>query len=124
MQTELIELAVAIVGLTLIMIVLRRASAKSRERAPESVKERLGLKEETEPDKKKKRPKPEAKPEAKKAEKKQPEPEPEEEADEEAEEEKEAPSDAETAAAYKAGLAKTRGGFVAKLGKIFGKKKI
>src|SRR5690606_20370210 len=33
-------------------------------------------------------------------------------------------ADEETAEAYKAGLAKTRGGFVAKLGKIFGKKQI
>src|SRR6185312_14910582 len=34
------------------------------------------------------------------------------------------PPDAETAAAYKAGLEKTRGGFVARLGKLFGKKQI
>ena len=34
------------------------------------------------------------------------------------------PADAEAAAAYKAGLAKTRGGFVASIGKLFGKKKI
>jgi fused signal recognition particle receptor len=150
MQTELIELAIAIVGLTLIMFVLRRASAKSRERAPESVKERLGIEDQVEPDKKK-RPRPEAKkaeakaekkPEKKaekkpaKAEKKKPEPEPEEDEEEEDEEEEEeaeeevaekkpkTAADAEAAAAYKAGLAKTRGGFVAKLGKLFGKKKI
>jgi fused signal recognition particle receptor len=34
------------------------------------------------------------------------------------------PADAEATAAYKAGLAKTRGGFVAKIGKLFGKKQI
>ena len=34
------------------------------------------------------------------------------------------PADAEARAAYKAGLAKTRGGFVARLGQLFGKKKI
>jgi fused signal recognition particle receptor len=120
MQSELIELAVAIVVLVLILFVLRRASAKSRERAPESVKERLGIKEEAPPEKKRK---PRA--EAKKPEKKQPEPEAEEEAEEEEAEAAPAkPVDAEAAAAYKAGLAKTRGGFVAKLGKLFGKKKI
>ena len=34
------------------------------------------------------------------------------------------PVDLESAAAYKAGLAKTRGGFVARIGKLFGKKQI
>jgi len=111
MQTELIELAVAIAVLVLILAVLRRASMKSRERAPESVKERLGITEEP-VEKKKKKPAEAAKP----AEKEEPE-------DEEVEEPAR-PVDAEAAAAYKAGLAKTRGGFVAKLGKLFGKKKI
>ncbi|MEO7734255.1 MAG: signal recognition particle-docking protein FtsY, partial [Kofleriaceae bacterium] len=36
----------------------------------------------------------------------------------------EPPTDAEAREAYKAGLAKTRGGFVARIGKLFGKKKI
>src|SRR4029079_977658 len=36
----------------------------------------------------------------------------------------EAPTDAEAREAYKAGLAKTRGGFVARMGKLFGRKKI
>ena len=34
------------------------------------------------------------------------------------------PTGAEAREAYKAGLAKTRGGFVARIGKLFGKKKI
>jgi fused signal recognition particle receptor len=45
--------------------------------------------------------------------------------EEEREEAEEAgPADAEAKAAFKTGLAKTRGGFVARLGKLFGKKKI
>src|SRR5262249_51318129 len=72
-----------------------------------------------------KRPKPEPEPE--------PEEEEEEEEDErepeEEEERQEAPgtgkvTDEAAKAAYKAGLAKTRGGFVARLGRLFGKKKI
>src|ERR1051325_9570718 len=108
MQTELIELAVAIAVLVLILAVLRRASMKSRERAPDTVKERLGIAEEPVEKKKKKTAEP-----AKPTEKEEPE-----------EEEPARPVDAEAAASYKAGLAKTRGGFVAKLGKLFGKKKI
>jgi fused signal recognition particle receptor len=115
-QTELIELGVAIVALGLIMVGLRKASARSRERGPDSIKERLGVAEEPAAKEKKKpekrpEPKPEKKPEPKvekKPEKKKPEPEP--------------PS--EEAEAYKQGLAKTRSGFVAKLGKLFGKKQI
>jgi fused signal recognition particle receptor len=115
MQTELIELAVAIVVIALVMIVLRRASARSKERSPASARERLGY-DPDEPAHQRKRRRRDAGP-AKQA--KQPEPEPEREpiVDDK-------PTDAETAAAYKAGLAKTRGGFVARLGKLFGKKKI
>lgn len=47
-----------------------------------------------------------------------------ERAAEEAEEEEAGPADADAKAAFKTGLAKTRGGFVARLGKLFGKKKI
>jgi len=130
MQTELLELAAAIVGIALIMVVLRRASARSRERAPMNVRERLGVEPEapTKPKRERKRPRPGA-PEAgqgpapaKPSEPTQPsepakpskaEPGPDE-----------APTDAEAREAYKAGLAKTRGGFVARLGKLFGRKKI
>jgi fused signal recognition particle receptor len=92
-QTELIELAVALVALALIMVVLRRASAKSQRKAPVTAKERLEAEV------------PAAHEEAPKA----------------VEEEK--PSD-EATEAYKAGLAKTRGGFVARIGKLFSKKQI
>ncbi len=124
MQTELIELAGAIVGLALIMFVLRRASARSRERAPDSIRERLGVEpaqELAKPRRERKRPRP-GKPEPAKVEKKpakKPEPE-----DEHEEEHEDGHADPEAAAAYQAGLAKTRGGFVARLGKLFGKKKI
>jgi fused signal recognition particle receptor len=127
MQTELIELGVAIVALGLIMVGLRKASARSRERGPDSIKERLGVSEpeerasdvgrrasarEQKPEKKPEK-KPEPKPE-KKPEKKAPEP----------EARRPTPDAQEAAEAYKAGLAKTRSGFVAKLGKLFGKKQI
>jgi fused signal recognition particle receptor len=46
------------------------------------------------------------------------------EEEEREDEEEAAPADAEAKAAFKTGLAKTRGGFVARLGKLFGKKKI
>jgi fused signal recognition particle receptor len=111
MQTELIELAIAIVGIALIMLVLRRASARSKERAPASVRERLGVEEaEAQPKRQRRRPRP-GEPEVKPAEPAKP-------------VEPEAPPDAEATEAFKAGLSKTRGGFVAKLGKLFGKKKI
>jgi fused signal recognition particle receptor len=128
MSTELLELAIAAVVLVLIMLVLRRASAKSRERAPDSIRERLGVEEaaEVKPRRERKRPRisePEAKPKDKEKEKpkakdvdkpkakdKPPQKEPE--------------VDEEEAAVLKAGLQKTRGGFVAKLGKLFGRKKI
>ncbi|MDB4956760.1 MAG: signal recognition particle-docking protein FtsY [Myxococcales bacterium] len=107
---ELVELGVAIVVIALIMIVLRRASQKSRERAPASIKERLGV-DQVEP-KVRVGYEEEAKAQQEAA------------ARARAEAEPEAKADEETAAAYKAGLAKTRGGFVAKLGKLFGKKQI
>ncbi len=124
MQTELIQLAVAVVVIALVLFLLRRASSKSRAEAPADARARLGLEQPAEapprrrPVKSAKRPQPtpaQAEAEA--------------EAEEEAEEEvaaREVPAkaDAETAAAYEAGLAKTRGGFVAKLGKLFGKKRI
>ena len=111
-ETELIELAAAVVGIGLVLFGLRRAATKSKERAPDSIKERIeeasGLGPRTSA----------RKDEAKKAEEKPSEaeargPKPEARAE-----------DAEAASAYRAGLAKTRGGFVARLGKLFGKKQI
>jgi fused signal recognition particle receptor len=92
-----------------VVIVLRRASARSQAKAG-TARERLGVEAEAAPQRRRRR-RDEAKPEAK---------------PEEVEEE-EVPqpvSDEESREAYKQGLAKTRGGFVAKLGKLFGKKKI
>jgi fused signal recognition particle receptor len=118
MPTELIELALALVVIALIMVVLRRASTKSKQRAPSNVRERLGVELETEskPKRERKRPRP-GRPERGK-------PSESVEAAEAEAEAAEAPVDAEAREAYKAGLAKTRGGFVARIGKLFGRKKI
>jgi len=105
MSNELIQLGVAVVVILLVLYLLRRASLRSRAQAPQSVRERLGVEEEVRPARK--RPKAEVPP-----------PEPEPEAVEEP------VSDEAAREAYRAGLAKTRGGFVARLGKLFGKKKI
>jgi fused signal recognition particle receptor len=122
MQTELLELAVAILVIALIMVVLRRASARSRERAPQNVRERLGVEPEPEarPRRERKRPRAGvAPPEPEAARPAEPPPGPAEARPAPAE----PVADAEARDAYKAGLAKTRGGFVARLGKLFGKKK-
>jgi fused signal recognition particle receptor len=110
-QTELIELAIAVVVLGLIIFVLRRAAMKSHAEAPATAKERLDIKEPEAAGGRRARKQPEAKPA-----------EPE---DKPAPQKAEAPVPSEDeVAAYKQGLAKTRGGFVAKLGKLFGKKQI
>ncbi|HEX5061095.1 MAG TPA: signal recognition particle-docking protein FtsY [Kofleriaceae bacterium] len=120
MQTELIHFGIAIVVVILVLLWLRVASKRSRTTGPTDTRARLGLEEKPEAPVRK-RPvktakKPEAVPEAEKRKAEQ-----EEKAEEE---EVAAVTDEETAAAYKAGLAKTRGGFVARLGKLFGKKQI
>jgi fused signal recognition particle receptor len=121
MQTELIELGVALVVLTLVMVMLRRASLKSRERSPASARERLGYDDRDEP-KPVRRRRRDVEAEARKP--VTPEPVAAPEVAEAAAEPAPAEVDAEAAAAFKAGLAKTRGGFVARLGKLFGKKQI
>jgi fused signal recognition particle receptor len=120
MSTELMELAIAAVAIGLVLFLLRRASLASQKKAPASARERLGMEPEPEaaakPRRERKRPKvhqtgkrPEpANQRAKSPELKAEEPE----------------VSLEAAAAYKEGLAKTRNGFVARLGKIFGKKQI
>jgi fused signal recognition particle receptor len=121
---ELIKLAIALVAIFLVVWLLRRASARSKARAPSTARERLGVEpavEVAKPRRQRKRPRP-GEPPPTAAELRR-------EAEAEAAEAREAqealePTDAEAAAAYKAGLAKTRGGFVAKIGKLFGKKKI
>lgn len=117
MPHELLELAIAIVVIALILLVLRRASARSRANDPLSARERLGVEPEPEArtrrERKRPRPgEPEARPEAAPRAPVAP------------EAPREPAVDAEARDAYKAGLAKTRGGFVARLGKLFGKKKI
>lgn len=139
MQTDLLYLAIAIVAIGLFVLYLRRASAKSRAQATTSIQDRLGLRPEAEekrperirrrrpgqvetpeekepPPKEGKRAAPERKEEEEEEE--------DQEKEKEAEEEEEAEVDADARDAYKAGLARTRGGFVARLGKLFGKKKI
>src|SRR4051794_20290928 len=108
---EILYLLIALVVIGLILVVLRRASKKSRLRASDDARVRLGVEPEAEaPRRVRRKPRPgqpavaEVKPAP------TPEPEP--------------VVDVDARDAYKAGLAKTRGGFVAKLGKLFGKKKI
>jgi fused signal recognition particle receptor len=117
MQTELIQFGIAIVVIVAVLLLLRVASKRSRTTGPTDTRARLGLEEKPEAPVRKRPVKAAKKPEA------APPP-----AEREAEEEEVQPGelevDTETAAAYQAGLAKTRGGFVAKLGKLFGKKKI
>ena len=135
MQTELLQLAIAIVVIGLIIFLLRRGAVKSRAQAPSSIQDRLGLRpeEEKRPVRARtKRPREGARPaETPPAKQGREAAEDREEAEErEAAEDREAADeaaeavDAEARDAYKAGLAKTRGGFVAKLGKLFGRKKI
>jgi fused signal recognition particle receptor len=143
MGMQLAILVGILVLLILIVTALRRASERSQKNAPRSVQERLGVGREhdeaAKPRRHREKPRPagaarpakqDAKPEPKK---KRPEPEErddDEDDDDEAEDKrptkaaKGAEPDPESAAAYRDGLAKTRGGFVAKLGKLFGKKKI
>ncbi|MGE5186204.1 MAG: hypothetical protein ACM31C_29320, partial [Acidobacteriota bacterium] len=66
-QTELIEVAVAVVVLAFILFWLRRAAARSRERAPDSIKERLGVKEPEPVKVERKRPKAEPEPKVEEA---------------------------------------------------------
>jgi flagellar biosynthesis GTPase FlhF len=139
---ELLQLGIALVVIALIVLLLRRASAKSRAQGPTSIQDRLGLRPEAEapPQRiRRKRPgeaekpdeAPAGKPEAREAKEAKAPPEPErkrgkkeKEPEPEPEPEEEVEIDADARDAYKAGLAKTRGGFVAKLGKLFGRKKI
>ena len=126
--TELLQLGVALVVIVLILFLLRRAAARSKAKGATSARERLGVEVEVKPERIRKRPRKHyGKPGEPQA------PESEEEPEDGDDEQAPAPfddspepvsSDAEARDAYKAGLAKTRGGFVAKLGKLFGKKKI
>jgi fused signal recognition particle receptor len=113
MPSELLQLAIAVVVIALVVFLLRRASAKSRQQAPGSARERLGV--ETEPAIKPRR-------DRKRSDEAAPPPASTEDKPAEPAEPAAAPDD-EAREAYRAGLAKTRGGFVARLGKLFTKKK-
>ena len=142
MVRELIYLGVAIVVIVALILLLRRAGAKSQTEGPKGAKERLreiGVEAGPEPEaparqreRRRDRPKPAgtAKKEGERARERRARERAEDEARRKAEAEAEAEAgeeaeiDEDARSAYKAGLAKTRGGFVAKLGKIFGKKRI
>ncbi|MBK7194419.1 MAG: signal recognition particle-docking protein FtsY [Myxococcales bacterium] len=124
MVRELVTLVVVLSVVGLFILLLRRAGENSRSRSSKSVQERVvgTAAPERAPRERKRKRKPQP------GGKRPPAPEPEEE---EEDEDDDAPApaareaaDDETTEAFKAGLAKTRGGFVAKLGKLFGKKKI
>ncbi|HVV85188.1 MAG TPA: signal recognition particle-docking protein FtsY [Kofleriaceae bacterium] len=132
MGPSIIKLLVVLAIVALFVLWLRRAGDRSRERSAKAVKDRVtGAPEVEQKPRERKRqrfqqrqeedeeepPRPARKPARRRAQ---------EEAAEEAEEaaEPQAPVDEAEKAAWQAGLAKTRGGFVARLGKIFGKKKI
>jgi len=126
---ELIKLGIAVVAIVLVLFLVRRAGAKSRLKAT-SARERLGVEEaeEARPRRERKRPRP-GEPELppkKAAEPEEPEPGKARRAGPRSTSEggAEVEVDQDARDAYKAGLAKTRGGFVARLGKLFGKKKI
>jgi len=151
MGSQLAILAGVFVALVAVVALLRRASTNSKKNA--TVQERLGVGgAEPAPARRRERQRPrpvQAKPEPRPEPKKKKKPAPDDDDDDDDGEEddddkatakatakdkaaaaraagkpKPGPADAESTAAYKAGLAKTRGGFVARLGKIFGKKKI
>ena len=107
---EFVYLAIALVAVVGVLTLLRRAAKKSL--TDSQARERLGL-DTPPPVRQRRRPRAsdlasEPQPDEAKPASREPAP----------------PADAEAAAAYKAGLAKTRGGFVAKIGKLFGKKQI
>lgn len=125
METEIVELGAAAVAFSLVIYALRRASIRSQKQAPASARQRLGYDGEPEPARRRRRR------DAVAASDREPSstsgqalpsvadvPPPAEAA------EAAATDDPEAAAAYKAGLEKTRGGFVAKISKLFGKKQI
>jgi fused signal recognition particle receptor len=133
MTQDLIVLVVVMAVVVIAILLLRRAGEKSREQSAKATRDRvIGAPEPVKPARERKRP-PVQKPGKKKPE---PEPEEDDEEDEEEEDEDDGEEDDDRAAedrgavdedaraAFRQGLTKTRGGFVAKLGKIFGKKKI
>ncbi len=146
MAKELLILGIVVAVMIGLVLLLRRAGEKSKRRTPEGVKDRVMVAEAEEaPTRERRRDR--ARPsvghkrdlkaskdrearvarEKRRAKEREDEVEDDEDGNDDAELDGDAPivpTDAEAKAAYKAGLAKTRGGFVARLGKLFGKKKI
>ncbi len=121
MTDQLVILGAALGVILLILWGLRRASAKSRQSSPQSVRDRLELSEQ--PARPRRRPRPDKPTDPEPADLGEAGTDASDAAEEPASEPAEPASDEETRA-YRSGLEKTRGGFVAKLGKLFGKKKI
>jgi fused signal recognition particle receptor len=128
MPIELLQLAGAIIGIALILFLLRRASARSKQRAPQNVREILGVEPDADkPRRVRRTPRPgsTATPEvAKPSDGEAAAPPPAAPKQPAAGARAEPAIDTDARDAYKAGLAKTRGGFVARLGKLFGRKKL
>ena len=132
MGTQIAVLLGLFAVLAVVVILIRRAAARSAKDRP--AQERLGLDHEpAAPRRRERRPRPEPeRPEAKERDRDRDKDRKERERERDkaaakaakAVDKPAAEADAESQAAYKAGLAKTRGGFVARLGKLFGKKKI
>ena len=120
---EIVTLVAVLAVVGLFIWWLRRAGERSRAQSAKAVQERVvGPSAEARPPRERKRKKKAAPPTKKRA--REDDDEDEEEDDEVAARTPAAPADLEATAAFRAGLARTRGGFVAKLGKLFGKKKI
>jgi fused signal recognition particle receptor len=116
MVKEIVTLVVVLAAVALFVLLLRRAGEKSRQRGAQALRDRVGGPELDRAPRERKRKRPQAGKPRRRDE--------DEDEDEAPVREPAEPLDDEEKAAWSAGLAKTRGGFVAKLGKIFGKKKI
>jgi fused signal recognition particle receptor len=123
---EIIYLVAALLAVSGFVVVVRRASARSAKLGDAGQAARKRLREAAEVEEERDEEGEEEEGERAEEEEEEPEEEEaEEEEDERAEEEDEEPEeDAERAAALRDGLAKTRGGFVARLGRLLSKKKI
>ena len=130
---EIIYLLAALVAVGGFLFAVRRAAARSAQvgDAGQAARRRLReAREAEEPDEEEEaegdeeRAEEDEEPEDEEAEEPEEDEEPEDEGEEEAAEAPAEPEDAEAAAALRDGLAKTRGGFVARLGRLLSKKKI
>jgi len=121
MQRELVVLAIIAIVVAVLVVLLRRAAARSKNQAPRAVQERLGVEAPQKLQRRRERKGP--RPGGLRRTRADGTPEPDRDDAEAAPDEGPAP-EAEALAAYQTGLARTRGGFVTKLGKLFGKKRI